>query len=82
MASRTSRLPGFHKLTPSERLRIVAEWAGLSEEEARTLSAEGGLPLDVADRMVENVVGFMPLPLGIAVNFLINGRDYLVPMAI
>jgi len=46
------------------------------------LSAEGGLPLDVADRMVENVVGFMPLPLGIAVNFLINGRDYLVPMAI
>lgn len=46
------------------------------------MSAEGGLPLDVADRMVENVVGFMPLPLGIAVNFLINGRDYLVPMAI
>jgi hydroxymethylglutaryl-CoA reductase len=77
-----SRLPGFHKLTPAERLRIVADWAGLSEEEVRVLSAEGGLPLDVADRMVENVVGFMPLPLGIAVNFLINGRDYLVPMAI
>lgn len=78
----TSRLPGFHKLTPQERLRIVAEWAGLSSEEVHVLSAEGGLPLDIADRMVENVVGFMPLPLGVAVNFLINGRDYIIPMAI
>lgn len=79
---RSSRIPGFYKLTPAERLRIVAEWAGLSEEEVRILSAEGGLSADVANRMIENFVGFMPLPLGIAVNFLINGRDYLIPMAI
>ena len=82
MSSKTSRLPGFHKLTPTERLRVVKEWAGLSDEEVKLLSAEGGLPLDVADRMVENVVGFMPLPLGIATNFLINGKEYLIPMAI
>lgn len=79
---RTSRIPSFYNLTPAERLRIVAEWAGLSEEEVRILSAEGGLPAEIANRMIENFVGFMPLPLGIAVNFLINGRDYLIPMAI
>ncbi|MCX8204828.1 MAG: hydroxymethylglutaryl-CoA reductase, degradative [Candidatus Nezhaarchaeota archaeon] len=79
---RSSRLPSFYKLTLPERLRIVAEWAELSEDEVRVLSAEGGLPVEIADRMVENFVGFMPIPLGIAVNFLINGRDYLVPMAI
>ncbi|PCN50244.1 hydroxymethylglutaryl-CoA reductase, degradative [Candidatus Geothermarchaeota archaeon ex4572_27] len=82
MSARTSRLPGFHRLTPEERLRVVREWAGLTDDEVRALSAEGGLPMDVADRMVENVIGFMPLPLGVATNFLINGREYLVPMAI
>lgn len=79
---RSSRLPSFYKLTLAERLRVVAEWAGLSEEEVQILRAEGGLPAEVADRMIENFVGFMPVPLGIATNFLINGRDYLVPMAI
>ncbi len=79
---KTSRLPGFHKLTLKERLSKVAELAGLSEEDVKTLTKEGPLPLDLADKMIENVVGTMPLPLGIATNFLINGRDYLVPMAI
>ena len=79
---KTSRLPGFHKLTLKERLSKVAELAGLSEEDVKTLTREGPLPLDLADKMIENVVGTMPLPLGIATNFLINGKDYLVPMAI
>ena len=79
---KTSRLPGFHKLTLNERLAKVAELAGLSEEDVKTLTKEGPLPLDLADKMIENVIGTMPLPLGIATNFLINGKDYLVPMAI
>jgi len=69
-------------LTLKERLAKVAELAGLSKEDVKTLTKEGPLPLDLADKMIENVIGTMPLPLGIATNFLINGKDYLVPMAI
>lgn len=78
---KTSELPGFYKLSPEERLKIVKEFADLTEEEVEILK-EGLLPLDQANRMIENVVGIMPLPIGIATNFRINGRDYLVPMAI
>lgn len=78
---KTSELPGFYKLPPEERLKIVKEFADLTEEEVEILK-EGLLPLDQANRMIENVVGIMPLPIGIATNFRINGRDYLVPMAI
>jgi len=77
---KTSRLPGFYKLPPGERVRIVAQWAGLSPEEEALL--EKSLQLEQAEKMIENVVGLFPLPLGIAVNFLINGRDHLIPMAI
>jgi hydroxymethylglutaryl-CoA reductase len=76
-----SRIPGFYKLSPAERLREVQTRAGLTEEEAQILST-AGLDIAQADRMSENVVGTFALPLGIAVNFLINGRDRLVPMAI
>jgi len=77
-----SRIPGFYKLNPAERLREIQLRAGLTEEEAAVLSGSMGLDVAQADRMSENVVGVFGLPLGIAVNFLINGRDRLVPMAI
>ncbi|RLG51225.1 MAG: hydroxymethylglutaryl-CoA reductase, degradative [Thermoproteota archaeon] len=77
----SSRIPGFYKLSVEERLEKVAELAELTEEEKKLLLS-GGLPLDVADRMIENVIGVMAFPLGIAVNFLVNGRDYLIPMCI
>ncbi len=77
----SSRIPGFYKLSVDERVKIVKEFAGLTNEEAETLK-KGLLPIEVADHMIENVVGLWPLPLGIATNFLINGKDYLVPMAI
>lgn len=77
-----SEIPGLYKLPMSERLKEVAKMTGLSEEEAKTLANTGGLPPDVADRMIENVVGGLTIPLGIATNFRINGRDYLVPMAL
>ena len=79
---RTSRISGFYKLPIEERVRKVKEFAGLSDEEEKLLLSMSALPMETADRMVENVIGTFQLPLGIATNFLINGRDYLIPMAI
>jgi len=80
--NKSSSISGFYKLSPKERLALVKEFANLSDDECDLLQNTGSLPLDAADRMIENVVGAFPLPLGIGVNFLINNRDYLVPMAI
>ncbi len=80
--SRTSQISGFYKLTPKKRVQIVKDFAGLTDEEVETLLSTGSLKLELANRMIENVVGAFPIPLGIAVNFLINGQDYLIPMAI
>ncbi len=77
---KTSRLPGFYNLSIEERRKILKEFAELSEEEIKLL--ENSLTPELADKMIENVVGVFPLPLGVAVNFLINGKDYLVPFAI
>lgn len=63
-------------------MKIIKELADLTDDEASLLQNTGSLPIDLADRMIENVVGMFPLPLGIAVNFLINENDYLIPMAI
>lgn len=76
------RLSGFYKLSLEERLQKVAEFAGLSEEEVKAIKTSAGLPLEIADRMIENVIGTFELPLGIATNFLIDGREYLIPMVI
>jgi hydroxymethylglutaryl-CoA reductase len=79
---KSSRLGGFYKLSPQERIDTLQEFADLTQEEAKALSGVAGLGLTQADHMIENVVGVFGLPLGIATNFLINGRDYLIPMAI
>ncbi len=78
----SSEIPGFYKLPVEERIKLIQRLTGLSDEEAKTLSNTGGLPVEIADRMIENVVGGITVPLGIAVNFLVNGKDYLVPMAL
>lgn len=65
----------------AERLRLAKEFGDLTDEEAMALSGLGGVDPSLPDRMVENAVGVFPVPLGIAANFVINGRDYLVPMA-
>ncbi len=69
-------------MPPEERLKIVQEFADLTDDEAATVFNSGGVPLDTIDRMIENVVGTFELPLGIATNFQINGKDYLVPLAV
>ncbi len=78
----TSEISGFYKRSMEERLALVQEFGGLTPEEAQTIGSTGALDPALADRMIENVVGGMPLPLGVAVNFRVNGKDYLVPMAI
>jgi hydroxymethylglutaryl-CoA reductase len=77
-----SRLPGFYQKSVSERAEVVAQSAGLSLQEAAALRGEAGLSPDLADKLIENVVGIHGLPLGIATNFQVNGRDVLIPMAI
>ncbi len=82
LAGKTSRIPGFYKLPMKERLKTVAEFAGLSEEDVKLLSKEGNLDFKTADIMIENVIGTMAYPFAVAVNFKINGKDYMVPMVI
>ena len=77
----TSRLEGFYRLSVPERQRRLTDRYNLTESEVAALT-NGGLALDLANRLIENVVGIHGLPLGIATNFQINGRDYLIPMAI
>jgi hydroxymethylglutaryl-CoA reductase len=76
-----SRISGFYNLSLEERHARLVEAAGLPVEDLFPWSA-GGLSLDSADHMIENVVGLHSLPLGIGLNFLVNGRDVLVPFAI
>jgi len=78
----SSRISGFYKKPVEERIRLVSEFAGLSDEDVSLLRSGGGLSLDVADRMIENVLGLMAYPFAVAVNFRINGRDYMVPMVL
>ena len=78
---KNSNWSGFYKLKPEERLNLVATHSGLSDDEKRSIALEGGLKMDLADRMIENVIGFISMPMGVAMNFLVNNKEYLVPMA-
>lgn len=77
----TSSISGFYRMGMDERLKLIKENTDLTEEEARILSNTGTLEPAFADRMIENVIGTMPVTLGIAMNFIVNGREVLVPMA-
>ncbi|MDP6641728.1 MAG: hydroxymethylglutaryl-CoA reductase, degradative [Nitrososphaerales archaeon] len=79
---KSSKISGFYKLSPVERLKLVKDFSNLSKEDTEAIQSLSGLKVEDADRMIENVIGIMSVPLGIAVNFLINDKDYLIPMAI
>ena len=82
MTERSSEVPAFYKRTIAERRAFLQEWGQLTDDELRAYEFPPGIDPGTVDRMIENVVGVMPLPLGIATNFRINGKDYLIPMAI
>ncbi|MHC1551358.1 hydroxymethylglutaryl-CoA reductase, degradative [Phyllobacterium sp. K27] len=78
----TSRIKNMRNLSPAKRLEQIAQAAQLDEQTRSVLAAPDALPVERANGMIENVIGTFQLPLGVATNFLINGQDYLVPMAV
>lgn len=76
----SSRLPGFYNLGIHERRAMLSKF--VSAQDLAAISGEAGLTVEQADHMIENVIGLHGIPLGIALNFVVNGRDVLVPMAI
>lgn len=82
MSVENSRLRGFFRLSVAERRQIVAEAAGLSQTQIDALAAHGELSEDAANSMIENVIGTMSLPIGVATNFVIDGKHYLIPFCL
>ncbi|MDF2067597.1 hydroxymethylglutaryl-CoA reductase, degradative [Bacillus sp. Cr_A10] len=76
-----SRVPGFYRLSTKERFDIVTKGRDLTENQLKYLSGDHALSMDLADSMIENVIGQIGIPLGIATNFKINGKDMFIPMA-
>lgn len=79
---KSSQISGFYKLSLDERVKLVKNFANLTKEEENLIKKTGALKPDIANHMIENVIGTIPIPIGIAVNFRINTKDYLIPMAI
>tara|TARA_B000000557_G_C20792677_1_gene451817 strand:+ start:243 stop:1541 length:1299 start_codon:yes stop_codon:yes gene_type:complete len=77
-----SRLSGFYKLSVEDRRNKVAQLSGLSPEDIDALASHGELSEQAADRMIENVIGTMSLPVGVATNFVIDGKSYLIPFCV
>lgn len=80
MAEKKSKISGFYKLPVEKRVEIVKKFADLSDKESKLFSS--CLDIEIADRMIENVLGTFEFPIGVAVNFKINGEDKLIPMAV
>ena len=78
----SSRLDGFRRFEPKDRLATLTKMAGLSSSDQIALGGIDALPVELANGMIENVIGKFEIPLGVATNFTVNGRDYLVPMAV
>ena len=78
----TELFSGFYKKSHAERLALIADFASLSDEEVDLLETFGSLDFFTANRMIENVIGTFNLPLGVATNFVVNGKEILVPMAL
>nr|WP_312579390.1 hydroxymethylglutaryl-CoA reductase, degradative [Sedimentibacter sp.] len=79
---KTSSYSGFFKLSVEERLNEVAEFADLTDKEKAVITSADSLDEDKADHMIENVIGKYALPMGVAMNFMINGKDVVIPMVV
>ncbi len=80
--ARTSRFPGFYKVTVQERRALVGEATGADPREIERALHEGGIDAEVADKFVENVLGTYALPYGVALNVRVDGHDHVVPMVV
>ena len=81
MSERTSRLSGFATLSREKRLEILSDWIDEGDGATGALDRLDVLPDDLVDRMIENAIGVMPVPLGLATNMIVDGEDVLIPMA-
>ena len=77
-----SRIPGFYRLSVNERREEAARRAGLNQEQTDAWATTGELDEGAADRIIENVVGTMSLPIGVATNFIVDGKDHLIPFVL
>ncbi len=77
----SGRTPSLHKLSIAERIEVAARFAGLDAGEVAHLADTGNLPAHLADHLIENLIGTMNVPLGVATNMVIDGRERLIPMA-
>ena len=82
MSASSSIIENIRNLSPQQRLEAIGEVLDSNDHDISALKGEGSLPLNLADGMIENVIGRFELPLGIATNFQVNGKDYLIPMAV
>src|SRR6478609_4674326 len=80
--ARTSRIPGFYKVTVLERRALIGDVTGMEMGEMERALEGGGLDADTADKFVENVLGTYALPFGVALNVRVNGNDHVVPMVV
>jgi hydroxymethylglutaryl-CoA reductase len=82
MKKMTSRIPNFYKLSLAERREALSQITDLDSQEIAALTGEAGLDAKSADPMIENAIGTHNLPLGLGLNFIVNGKEMLIPMAI
>ena len=82
MPDNHSRIPGFYRLSLRERILRIAKLRGVDPRALGAVVNSGGLAVETADLMIENALGVLGLPFGVALNFRINGRPYIVPMAL
>lgn len=82
MDTRVNPMEGFHRLSAAERIRRLSEFCSLTDSESAILSGQDALPLEIAENLIENVIGVFPMPLGVATHFRIDGRDLFIPMAV
>jgi len=77
-----SRIPGLYNKSVDQRMEAISHSTGMSLDELAAVDTENGLTRDKADNMIENVIGTMSLPVGIATNFLIDGQEYIIPFCV
>src|SRR5690625_16315 len=78
----SSRIPGFYNMTVEDRKKHIIDLFNLAKEDAEQILSPVSLPEETADKMIENVIGTFSLPLGVGLNFNINDKDYVIPMAV